>query len=75
MPTKGQLSEQLNEIFDLDLDWDEMKKEDLELLIELADGGELLEPLAKHQVQKHGKQKVEQLVDDWYPGKYAGTLG
>lgn len=75
MPTKEQLSDDLNQILDLDLGWEKMNKDDLELLLELAEEGGLLEQLVKHQAQEYGKEKVEQMVDDWYPGKYAaGTI-
>lgn len=74
MPTKEQLSEDLNEMLDVDISWEKMDKEDLQLMIELVDDGALLESMAKYQAQKYGKEKVENIVDDWYPGKYAGGV-
>lgn len=74
MPTKEQLSDDLNEMLGTNINWEKMTKEDLESVLELADSGILLEKLAKHQVQKYGKEHVENMVDEWYPGKYAGAL-
>lgn len=74
MPTKEQLSEELNEMFDVEVDWSKMNKDDLQLLLELAKEGALIEPLIKHQVKEHGKNTWEDKVDEWYPGKYAGGV-
>lgn len=71
MVTKEQLSDQINEILDTDLDFEQMPKEDLELFHELLDEGALLQPQMKHLVKEHGKGKLEEQVDEWYPGKYA----
>lgn len=74
MPTKEQLSDDLNDILGTSIDWEKMTKEDIQSLLELADSGALLETLIKHQVQKHGKEYVENAIDDWHPGKYASGV-
>lgn len=74
MATKDELSQQLNEILGTDLSFERMKKEDLETLVGLADGGSLLEPQLKHVVSKYGKDKLDDQIDDWYPGKIAARL-
>lgn len=71
MATKEELSDQINSILDADMAFEEMPKEDLELFHELLDEGALLEPQMKHLVKVHGKDKLEEQVDEWYPGKYA----
>lgn len=70
MPPKEELSEELNEILGTDVDFSRMYKEDLEQLHKLADEGHLVEPMLKHIGKKHGKNKLEEVVDDWYPAKY-----
>lgn len=74
MPTKAQLSEEINEILGTEMKWSEMPKEDLELLHELIEEGALIEPMGKHIIAEKGKEKLEAQVDEWYPGKYAGRL-
>lgn len=71
MVTKEDLEEDLNEVFDMDLEWSKMKKEDLELLWEMADSGLLLEPLAKHKAKDVGEKKLDKTIDDWSPGQLA----
>lgn len=70
MASKSELSDQINEVLDTEFDWSEMKKDDLEVLYELLDEGALIEPQAKHVVKEHGKGQLEEIVDDWRPGKY-----
>lgn len=74
MVTKEELSDQINSILDADFDFSEMSKDDLELFHELLDEGALLEPQMKYLVKEHGKDKLEEQVDDWYPGKFASLL-
>lgn len=74
MATKSEYSEEVNEILGTELDFSKMPKDDLELFYELIDEGELLEPQAKHIAKKYGKDKLEQQVDEWHPGKYALRL-
>lgn len=74
MPTKEQLSEEINEMLDTDIDWSQLDKEDLKVFREAVDQGLLIEPMTKHMVKKHGSDKFEKQVDDWYPGKFARSL-
>lgn len=74
MATKEEISEEINEILGTEIEWKGMKKEELELFYELIDNGALLEPQAKHIAKNQGKQKVDEKVDEWYPGKYAGRM-
>lgn len=68
------MSEELNELLDTDLDFSRMKKDDLELLYDLADEGHLIEPLAKHEVKERGEETLEEIVDDYYVGKYLSMV-
>lgn len=74
MPTKAQLSEEINEILGTDMAWSKMPKDDLELFRELLEEGALIEPMGKHVIAKRGKKKLEDEVDDWHPGKFAARL-
>lgn len=74
MGTKKELSDQANEILDTDLDFSGMKKDELELFVELLDEGSLIEPQGKHVVKKHGKNKLEDQVDEWHPGKLISSI-
>jgi len=70
MPPKAELSEELNEIFGTDVDFSRMKKDELKQLYELAEQGHLIEPQMKHVAKTHGKQKFDEVIDEWHPGKY-----
>lgn len=74
MATKNELSEELNRLLGTQMEWDRMKKEDLELLHDLAEDGKLAEPQMKQMAKKHGKRKVEQEIDEWTPGKFASKI-
>lgn len=68
MVTKDQLSEDLNEMLDTQMDWSKMKKDDLELLHELVDEGALIEPMAKHIASEKGQDVLDEKVKSWEPG-------
>jgi hypothetical protein len=74
VPTKKQLSEELNEMLDMNMEWDRLLQEDLEHLHQLVESGALAEPVAKQYAKKHSKQKLEEEIDSWYPGKIASKL-
>lgn len=70
MPPKAELSEELNEILDTDIDFSRMTKDDLKQLHELVEQGHLIEPQMKYVAKTHGKKKLDEVIDDWHPGKY-----
>lgn len=74
MPTKEQMSQEVNEILGTDMEFERMLADDLELLHELVTNGMLAEPQVKQYVRKNSKKKLDEQIDDWYPGKYAGRL-
>lgn len=69
MATKADLSREINEKLDTNLGFEEMKKDDLELLNELIDGGHLIESLARHLAKEKGSEQYKELVDEWKPGQ------
>lgn len=74
MPTKEQLSEEVNEVLGTDMEFDRMLEDDLTLLHTLVMEGELAEPQAKQYAKRHGKEKLDDEIDSWYPGKFAGKI-
>lgn len=74
MPTKEQLEEDVNEALDTDMEWSQMKKEDLEHLHMLVEEGLLLEPLAKHVAADKSSEFVEDQIKDWTPGQLISKL-
>lgn len=78
MATKEELSEEINEALGTDLEFDRMLVEDLEHFRELAAEGKLAEPQLKQFVKTNGQQAtdslIEEAVENWYPGKYAGKI-
>jgi hypothetical protein len=65
MATKEQLSEEMDDMLDTDIQWEELKKEDLELLVELVDEGHLIEPMLKHVASEKSQDKVDEMIDNW----------
>lgn len=74
MRTKEEMSKSINDKLGTDLDWSEMKKDDLELFEELIDDGAFLEKLAKLHVKNKSSEKVEETIDDWEPGQIVYKL-
>lgn len=74
MPTKEKLAEEVNEILGTEMEWDRLLQDDLELFHSLVKDGALAEPQAKQYAKKHGKKKLDEEIDSWYPGKIAGKL-
>ena len=74
MADKQQLSEEVNEALGTDMEFDRMLKDELKLLHELATNGELAEPQIKNYVKKYSKEKLDEEIDEWYPGKIAAQL-
>jgi len=74
MPDKAQLSEEINEVLETNMEFDRMLLDDLKLLHELVHDGTFAEPQVKQFTKKHSKEKLGDEIDSWYPGKIAGKL-
>lgn len=74
MVTKSELSEEINEKLGVDLEWEKMKKDDLESFLEMIENGSMMESMAKHYLKEKGEEKLEEKVDEWHPGKIAMRL-
>lgn len=69
MPTKQELEDDLNSKLDLDMEWSQMKKEDL---MELNDGlasEEFVKKFVAHYANKKAGDTVEGQVKEWEPGQ------
>lgn len=74
MATKKDVSEEINNSLNTEIEWHKLSEEDLEKFKELLDGGYMMEKTAKHYIKINGKDAFEKEVDDWYPGKFASLL-
>lgn len=74
MATKEQLSEEVNEVLGTDMEFDRLLEDDLNLLHELVVDGSLAEPQVKQFIKQNSKEKLDDEIDEWYPGKFAGNL-
>lgn len=74
MPTKEQLEEEVNSKLGTDMEWSQMKKDELEHLNTLIDKGLLLEPMAKHVAADKASDFTESQIQNWEPGKLATKL-
>jgi len=69
MPTKAELEDEINSKLGTELEWSRMTKADLEVFIELLDTGMALEELASSLAKEKSKEKINETIDDWHPGK------
>lgn len=74
MPTKEDLSEEINDALGTDIEWQRLLEEDLEHLHGLVMNGDLMEPVTKQYIKEHGKARFEKEVDEWHPGKILGRM-
>lgn len=74
METKEDISQELNEILGTQMEWEKMKKDDLELLLELVQEGALMEPMAKHIASEKGQEVLDEKVKSWEPGSIIARL-
>lgn len=74
MPTKEQMSDEINNALGTELDFSRMKKEDLEHLRMLLEDGTVIEALIKGYIKEYGTSKLEEEIDNWTPGQYAIRL-
>lgn len=74
MPTKEQMSEEINEKLQVDLDWSKMAKEDLKTLDMLIESGALIESNAKHIASEQGQEVLDKKIKDWEPGDVIARL-
>lgn len=74
MPTKEQLSQEINEKLQTDLDWSKMTKDDLMALDMLIESGALIESNAKHIASEQGQEVLDKKIKEWEPGDIVARL-
>lgn len=74
MVTKEERSQELNKKLNTSIDWSRLLEEDLKNLDDMIESGEFFEKLAKYLVTKKGKERIDEEIKNWAPGKYAAKL-
>lgn len=74
MVTKADLEERANNILDCDMEWSEMKKDDLELFVELLEEGAFIEPMLVEIGKNKSKKMIDDTAEEWKPGQFATKL-
>lgn len=69
MPTKQELEDDLNSKLDLDMEWSQMKKEDLIKFNDGLDQEDFVKKFLAHYANKKAGSTVEGQVKNWEPGQ------
>lgn len=71
MPNKSELEKEVNDRLDMDIEWSQLKKEDLETFRDkLSDEGFIKSTVAQYANQATGNE-VETKIKNWSPGQFA----
>lgn len=68
MPTKSEISDELNDRLNTDIEWEQLKKDDLEQIQYMIESGKMVERILKTIASDKGKKAVEAGVENWKPG-------
>ena len=71
MATKTELEEDLNEILETDIEWSQLKKEDMKEFKELTQETEFMQTIVANHASEVTGSTVEDQVKNWEPGQYA----
>jgi hypothetical protein len=69
MPTKTEMEEEINERLGLDMEWSQMKKNDLEELLNGLDDEDFVKKFVGQYANTVAGDKVQDQVEDWKPGQ------
>jgi len=69
MPTKTEMEEEINERLGLDMEWSQMKKNDLEQLLDGLDDEDFVKKFVGQYANTVAGDKVQDQVEDWKPGQ------
>jgi hypothetical protein len=69
MPTKTEMEEEINERLGLDMEWSQMKKNDLEQLLNGLDDEDFVKKFVGQYANTVAGDKVQDQVEDWKPGQ------
>lgn len=71
MATKTELEEDLNEILETNIEWSQLKKEDMKEFKELTQETEFMQTIVANHASEVTGSTVEDQVKNWEPGQYA----
>jgi hypothetical protein len=69
MPTKTEMEDEINERLGLDMEWSQMKKNDLEQLLNGLDDEDFVKKFVGQYANTVAGDKVQDQVEDWKPGQ------
>jgi len=69
MATKTEIQDELNDRLDMDLEWSEMKKDDLQVVLDGLDDEEFIKKFVAQYANTVAGEKVEGQVKEWQPGE------
>lgn len=70
MATKQELSDQINERLKTDIDWSEMKKDDLEKFRDGLQDEQFIKKVVGQYANDVGGDKIQERVEGWQPGMF-----
>lgn len=74
MATKEEIEDELNDRLNLDMEWSQMKKEDLEKFRDGLDEEEFLLKFVGQYANKFAGELAQEQVENWSPGQFAELL-
>lgn len=69
MATKQEIEDELNERLNTDIEWSQMKKDDLKTLRDGLDDEEFLKKFIGQYANSVAGDKVQEQVENWQPGQ------
>mgnify|MGYP006882760503 CR=1 FL=1 len=69
MATKSEIEEDLNERLNMDIEWSELKKDDLKTIEEGLDDEEFIKKFVAQYANTVAGDKVQGKVENWKPGE------
>lgn len=74
MRTKDEIADDINDKLGTEIDWSQLRKDDLKHFEEMIESGVLIEALGKSFVKEKSSEKVEETIEDWEPGQIVAKL-
>jgi len=69
MATKSEIEEDLNERLNMDIEWSELKKDDLKIIEQGLDDEEFIKKFIGQYMNRVAGDKVQDQVEEWKPGE------
>lgn len=75
MPTKSELEDQMNDRLGTDIEWSQLKKDDLSQLRGGLEDEQFVKKVVAQYANDMAGDTVEEQIDGWQPGQILGLLG